>query len=234
MTPVVFLPGFDGDAALRGEFTAALAATRPVRAIGYPNRPLGSLDAYRTHAMGETPVDWRPVVVAESFSGLVAARWAAVDARVRGLVLCAAFARNPVGGAAAFGASFPGLVKAGPSLWGPVARASGDERRRRWSASLARAMGRMRDDVVVERLRLIETEDAGPHLASLRIPILVVNFESDLVVGAAARAHLARVCDNAAVLDLPGPHFALETRPRECAAAIAARLAGLLPDPPQG
>ena len=65
--------------------------------MSYPRHPLGSLAAYRDHAMAEMPVDWRPVLVAESFSGLVAARWASVDVRVRGLVLCAGFARNPVG-----------------------------------------------------------------------------------------------------------------------------------------
>lgn len=232
MIPVVFLPGFDGDAALRSEFTAALGERRALRAVSYPNRPLASLDAYRAHAMAEMPVDWRPALVAESFSGLVAARWAAQDARVRALVLCGAFARNPVGAAAALGASWPALVKAGPALWSPFSRASGDARRMRWARELSRAMGRLRDDVVAERLRLIAGEDAGPGLAALPIPVVVVNFDADRVVGAAARAHLASVCQNAEVLNLPGPHFALATRPRECAAAIGACLGRLFPDAP--
>jgi hypothetical protein len=234
MTPLVFLPGFDGDASLREEFTAELSKRHPLRAVSYPNRALGSIDGYRAHAMAQAPVDWRPLLVAESFSGLVAARWASVDPRVRGLVLCGAFARNPVGGAAAFGASFPGFVKAGPALWSPVARASGNARRIRWASGLTRALGELRDDVVSERLRLIASEDAGPTLAALRIPVLVVNFDSDLVVGSTARAHLAGVCHNAHVLDVPGPHFALETRPRECAAAIGERIRRVFPEAPQG
>ena len=231
MTPAVFLPGFDGDATLRGDFVAALGRHRPVQGISYPNRMLGSLDGYRVHAMAQVPGDWRPVLVAESFSGLVAARWAAIDSRVRGLVLCAAFARNPVGGAASLGASFPGLVKAGPALWSPFARASGDARRTRWAAGLTHAMAALRDDVVAERLRLIATEDVGRTLAGLPVPVVLVQFDSDGVIGAAARAHLASVCDNAHVLKLPGPHFALETRPRECADAIEGRLARLVPAP---
>jgi hypothetical protein len=234
MTPLVFLPGFDGDATLRQEFTAELAKAHAVRPVSYPNRALGSIDGYRAHAMGETPVDWHPVVIAESFSGLVAACWASVDPRVRGVVLCGAFARNPVGGAAAFGASFPGLVKAGPALWSPVARVSGNARRIRWADGLTQALGTLRDDVVSERLRLIASEDAGALLGSLRIPVLVVNFGSDLVVRTAARAHLAGVCHNAHVLDLPGPHFALETRPRECAAAIGERIRALFPQASRG
>ena len=229
MTPVVFLPGFDGDAALRHEFVAELARHRPVRAVSYPNRMLGSLDAYRAHAMAEAPVDWRPVLVAESFGGLVAARWAALDPRVRALVLCGSFARNPVGAAAALGAAWPGLVKLGPVLWGPVARASGNARRIRWADGFARSLGELRDDVVAERLALIAGEDAAPGLARLAIPLVLVQFDSDRVVGRAARAHLEAACHNARVLKLPGPHFALETRPRETAAAIEAELARLLP-----
>ena len=95
MTPIVFLPGFDGIADLRGDFLTGLQRQHPIRAVTYPLRRLGTLDAYRQHAMTFMPVDWKPVLVAESFSGLVAARWAALDPRVRGIVLCGAFARNP-------------------------------------------------------------------------------------------------------------------------------------------
>ena len=49
-----------------------------------------------------------------------------------------------------------------------------------------------------------------------------MQFEDDRVIGAAARVHLETVCHNARVLRLPGPHFAIETRPRECAEAIGA------------
>ena len=87
MSQLVFLPGFDGDAQLRREFLDALAARHQVRAVSYPNRALGSLDGYRDHAMAQVPVDWKPVLVAESFSGLVAARWAAQDPHVAAIVL---------------------------------------------------------------------------------------------------------------------------------------------------
>jgi pimeloyl-[acyl-carrier protein] methyl ester esterase len=229
MTQIVLLPGFDGDATLRREFVEELRRRHEIRAVSYPNTALGSLDQYRVHAMGEVPVDWKPILVAESFGGLIAARWAAMDSRVRALVLCASFARNPVGLAASLGASWPGLVKMGPLFTNPLAHASGDERRRRWSQGLGRAMGSLREDVVAERLRLIATEDVGPVLAALRIPIVVVQFEGDLVIGPAARDHLESVCHNPHVLRLPGPHFALETRPLESARAILAGLDAVLP-----
>ena len=143
----------------------------------------------------------------------------------RALVLCASFARNPVGHAAAMGASFPGLVKLGPMLMGPMSWTANDARRTLWAAGLARALAALGDDVVAERLRLIASEDVSAQLQALRIPTLVVHFASDTVIGPQARAHLESACRNPRVMRLEGPHFAIATRPLECAAAITAGLA---------
>jgi len=229
MTPIVFLPGFDGDARLRQDFVDELGLHHRVRSVSYPNRTLGTLDAYRSHAMGVVPVDWEPFLVAESFGGLIAARWAGVDSRVKGIVLCGAFARNPVSFAAGLGASMPGLVKLTPWLSAPFARASGDPLRVRWSADFTRSLASLDDAVIAERLRLIAGEDVGPLLESLRVPVILVRFEADQVVGSAAQAHLESVCHNAEVLRLPGPHFAIETKPRACAQAIGERIRALAP-----
>jgi pimeloyl-ACP methyl ester carboxylesterase len=227
MTPIVFMPGFDGDARLRQDFIDELGRQHRVRGVTYPNRKLGTLDQYRAHAMGIMPVDWEPFLVAESFSGLVAAHWASVDSRVKGIVLCGAFARNPVSVAAGLGASLPGLVKLTPWLSAPFARRSGDPLRMRWSHGFTKALADLDDDVVAERLRLIASSDVGPLLQKLRVPVVVVQFESDEVVRGAAQAHLESVCHNASVLRLPGPHFAIETRPRECAQAIGEKIRAL-------
>jgi pimeloyl-ACP methyl ester carboxylesterase len=83
--------------------------------------------------------------------------------------------------------------------------------------------------VIAERLRLIAGEDTAATLRTLCVPILVVQFEGDLVIGAPARDHLESVCHNAQVLRLPGPHFAIEVRPQECADAIGRRIRELFP-----
>jgi pimeloyl-ACP methyl ester carboxylesterase len=229
MSPIVFLPGFDGAARLRQDFMDELGRHHRIRGVTYPNRKLGTLDGYRAHAMGVVPVDWEPVLVAESFGGLIAARWASVDPRVKAVVLCGAFARNPVSFAAGLGASLPGLVKLSPLLTSPLARLSGDPLRLRWSTAFTQSLAALDDDVVAERLRLISTEDVGGVLTGLRVPVVVVQFEGDQVVGPAARAHLEAVCHNAEILRLPGPHFAIETKPRECAQAIGERIRALGP-----
>jgi pimeloyl-ACP methyl ester carboxylesterase len=227
--PIVFLPGFDGDAPLRKDFMDALGRHHAVMGVSYPNHPLGTLDGYRTHAMAHVPVDWKPFLIGESFGGLIAARWASLDPRVRGIVLCGSFARNPVSVAADLGAAVPGLVKLAPMLTAPFARASRDPLRTKWSNGFTKSLAGLRDEVVAERLRLIAAEDVGPLLGRMHVPIVVVHFESDEVVGRAARDHLESVCHNAQVVRLPGPHFAIETRPRECAQAIGERIRALTP-----
>jgi pimeloyl-ACP methyl ester carboxylesterase len=226
-TEVVFLPGFDGMAGLRGQFLAEMGRRYPVRAVTYPNRAMGTLNGYSRHASAEVPADARPVVLAESFSGLVAARWASRDPHVAALVLCGAFARNPMAWGTAFGATLPSFVRLGASLFKPVALAYDDPLRRQWAHGLSDALQALDPEVIGERLRLIAEADIGAELAGLRIPIVIVQFDGDQVIGARARRELELSCPGAQVLRIDGPHFALETRPRETAEAIALKIAGL-------
>jgi pimeloyl-ACP methyl ester carboxylesterase len=94
---------------------------------------------------------------------------------------------------------------------------------------LVDTMARLPSAVIAERLRLIAAADTAATLDALRVPIVVVQFEGDLVIGPQARDHLEAVCHNAQVLRLPGPHFAIEVRPRECAEAIGTRIRELFP-----
>jgi len=66
------------------------------------------------------------------------------------------------------------------------------------------------------------------ELQSLKIPIVLVQFDRDQVVGVRARSELEAACRNADIVRLPGPHFALEVRPRECAEAIGVKIRSLL------
>jgi pimeloyl-ACP methyl ester carboxylesterase len=220
---VLFLPGFDGDGALREPFLAGLRGHWPALGIDYPNRPLHTLNGYCRHAAAHISADARVVLVAESFSGLVAARWASMDPHIEALVLCGSFARNPVMWATSVAASLPGMVRFGANFLTPPPW-NRDPMRLAWSRNLSQTVRTLDDAVIGERLRLIANEDLRPELRALTIPILLVQFEEDLVVGPRARGELEEVCHNAQVVRFPGPHFAIETMPRECAEAIGPRL----------
>ena len=226
-TEIVFMPGFDGVAELRAEFVQALGAVAPARAIGYPNRPLDTLNGYARFAASQVAPESRPVLVAESFSGLVAARWAARDPHVAGVVLCGAFARNPVA-LSTLGASMPATAQFfGANFVNPMSYLSGDPARRRWSQALGTAIRSLHRDVVAERLRIISTEDVAKELASLRVPVVLAQFQDDSVIGAEHRADLEAACADPRIVRIAGPHFNIEIRPLHVAEALRPQLANL-------
>jgi len=221
---ILFLPGFDGNATLREPFVAALNAHHPARAISYPNATLGSLRGYCRYAAAQASEHSRHILVAESFSGLVASRWAATDPHVEAVVLCASFARNPVRWLASVGAALPEIVRLGAKLLRAIPPATRDPRHLAWSREFNDTILALDDAVIAERLRIIAEEDVTGELQGLRIPIVLLQFDGDQVVGTSARRELESVCRNAEIVRFPGPHYALEIRPRECADAIGLRI----------
>lgn len=221
---ILFLPGFDGNATLREPFVAALNAHHPARAVSYPNATLGSLRGYCRYAAAQATLNRRHILVAESFSGLVASRWASTDPHVEAVVLCASFVRNPVRWLASVGAALPEIVRLGAKLLRAIPPATRDPRHLAWSRDFNDTILALDDDVIAERLRIIADEDVSRELEALRIPIVLMQFQGDQVVGSRARSELEQVCRNAEVVRVAGPHYALEIRPRECANLIGRRI----------
>jgi len=226
-TEVVFLPGFDGIGSLRGPFLGALARRFRVAQVTYPNQALETLNGYGRFAAGHCAPEARPVLVAESFSGLVATRWASRDPHVAALVLCGAFVRNPMTWLTSLGASLPSAVQVAATLFPPMAATYSQPLRRKWANDLSRALRSLDPAVLAERLRLIAAEDVGAELSALRIPVVIVQFEGDLVIGPRARRELEASCAAADVVRIDGPHFAIETHPEQCAEAVAVRIGRL-------
>jgi pimeloyl-ACP methyl ester carboxylesterase len=223
-TEIVFMPGFDGVAELRADFVRELGAIAPARAIGYPNRSLESLTGYARFAASQVGPESRPVVIAESFSGLVAARWASQDPHVAALVLCGAFARNP-SPVSQLAASWPATAQfLGANFMAPIGFFTPDPARRRWSQALTTAVSSLPKEILAERMRIIAAEDVSAELGGLRIPVILVQFQEDLVIDPSARAALEAACHEPRVVAIRGPHFAIETRPVETAAALRPHL----------
>src|SRR5205814_3471987 len=108
---------------------------------------------------------------------------AAKDPHVAAIVMCGGFARNPTAWSE-IAASWPATAQFfGANFMNPVSYLSGDPARRRWSQALTTAVGSLRKEVVAERLRIISTEDVSADLKSLRIPVVLAQFQDDLVIG---------------------------------------------------
>ena len=96
MTRLVLLPGMDGTGELFAPFIAALDGW-PTTVISYPPDREMEYAGHEAHARARLPLDGDYVLLAESFSGPVGIALAASRPRgLRGLILCASFAVNPL------------------------------------------------------------------------------------------------------------------------------------------
>lgn len=162
------------------------------------------------------------ILVGESFSGPVALMVAASQpASLRGVVLVCSFAKSPLpalpGALRRFVASIP--FWRAPVAWGAaflLGRFS-SERLRRLMAAAIRPVSA---PVWKARLEAVLRVDVTQQLPHIQVPILYLRASEDLVVSRCAAELIVRRCSNATITEIEGPHFLLQTKPREAADAV--------------
>lgn len=223
MTRLVILPGLDGSARLRHEFTSVVARYfTAVDVIAYPPDIALDYADLQTWVRDRLPADEDFVLLGESFSGPVAIRLAAE--RQRGLVamvLAASFATSPVFAAGAL----KRLVTLTPVQLRPRAALSWFLLGKWRSAELLDALGEALDQVlprvIRQRLRNVLAVDATDAFRKVVIPTLYLRATADRVVPARCGEALLATSSQVTVVEIEGPHMLLETAPLECADAIA-------------
>ena len=161
------------------------------------------------------------MLLGESFSGPIAIRIAAdPPPGLVAVILCVTFARNPYpmfAWAGPFAAampvkSLPGWLRA-PFMWGSLSPDAAP-------ATAERATAGVDASVLQHRIAAVLAVDETAALSRIRMPVLVLQASVDHVVPGAATRHLLSHLSGAAHVEIEGPHLLLQTRPRECAAAI--------------
>ena len=221
---LVLLPGLDGTGDLFGPLRAALPPDVNVRAISYPDAPL-SYDDLCTFVRAQVADLQSFVVLGESFSGPIAVTLAAQGERgVVGCILCASFLSSPN----ALLVAFQPLLRfiplqqiptplAAPLLFG--ARST-PALRRAFGAALAKVSRR----TLVARLNAVRSIDVTLLAKRINVPVLYLRATRDRLVSARAAKHLVDTIPGAQTHDVDGPHFLLQSVPKECAHFIAAFL----------
>jgi septum formation protein len=199
-------------------FLAAFAGHQPVRGIDYPNRPLGIAQCLLPPCGAAGLPDAARVVVAESFSGLVAARWASMDPHVEALVLCGAFARNPVTWATPSAASLPSMVRFGAAFL-TTAPLQPRSPAPAMVEGLSQCCAALDDAVIGERLRLIAARTLRPQLRPARCPIVLCSSRTTSS-GSRARGQLEDGLSQCARGAVARAAFRHRDEPAECAEAI--------------
>jgi len=70
------------------------------------------------------------------------------------------------------------------------------------------------------RLACLAGVDVAPLLRRIGTPVLYLRASRDRIVGARLSSDLTSQLPNVSIAEIDGPHLLLQTRPRECAAAI--------------
>jgi pimeloyl-ACP methyl ester carboxylesterase len=220
----------DGTGILFGPLLRALPASLSPLVISYPgDKPL-SYDELLTTIASLLSTDEPFILLGESFSGPLALRIAAAcPAGLRGVILCASFARNPI-------RFFPRacrslihpiffsrtfllivgvrLMIAGYSA-GPV------------TELVRRAHKAMTSKVLAARARAAVEVNVEDVLAACEYPILYLAASKDRVVRKHNYARIKKINPKVRVVVLPTPHLLLQAAPEEAAKEIAQFAAGV-------
>jgi pimeloyl-ACP methyl ester carboxylesterase len=221
MTTLVLLPGMDGTGELFAPFRAALGNRLRVRVVHYPpDQPLEYAPLERV-AHAALPADDDYVMLAESFSGPIAVSLAAAHPRrLKGMVLCATFVRNPRPLTAPVRLMLNALPLNAipPHLSTPVLL--GHFATHELTEALRRALAPVSTAVLRTRLRSVLAVDVAAKMAQVKVPVLYLRAKHDRVVPPAASAQIERLCPHVKVVELDAPHFVLQAAPKEAAKAV--------------
>jgi pimeloyl-[acyl-carrier protein] methyl ester esterase len=190
--------------------------------VRYPDRS-ATYTQHEEIARRELPKDRPFVLLGESFSGPVAVSIAAAAPQgLLGIILCASFATCPHRLLSFFRPlavlATPKLVPhfiAHHALLGSFATPE-------LRAAHSRALSHVSSLTLTARLRAMAYIDVREQLRRLSVPLLYLRATADRVVPSRAGDEVAACARNARIVEIDGPHFLLQTQPRECARHIGA------------
>lgn len=217
---IVLLPGLDGTGEQFAPLVQALSPQIPTMVVRYPNVPL-DYEAHRQFARAALPQDRDYVVLGESFSGPIAISLAAESPRgLLGCILCASFVRTP---RRALRLAFPFLGLLPPQRV-PAAFSDFLVMGRFATPALRQMQLDMRRYVspaaLVARLRGVARVDVSDRLRGLKLPTLYLRATEDRLIPRSAGEYFSVLAQAGRVVDLEGPHFLLQARPRLAAAEV--------------
>jgi pimeloyl-ACP methyl ester carboxylesterase len=218
---VFLLPGLDGTGLLFGPLVAELGREIQPKVVAYPPQQPLQLDELAKHVLHQLPAE-KTILVAESFSGLVALRLlTSAAARIAGIVFVGAFAEPPrplLVRLAPLVSRSPALLRSAPAF---LLRqfcigkdATADDLR-----LLRDAIAAVSPSVLAQRLALVGARHSfakGP----LDVPCYYLRARQDRLVPASSVEWFRSRFSQCEVEEMDGPHFLLQAKPRKAARAL--------------
>ena len=228
---LALLPGLGGTGRLFAPLLNRLPPSLDPLVIRYPTADANSLDRHIEVAAQALSSDGPWLLLAESFSGPIAARLATgrSDLNIAGVIFCASFLSSPRPYALALLKHAPlgRLFGIRPPDWFIRAACMGGRADPDLIAELRLALATTGSEALAHRLRLL----AGlpPFEQPISQPCLYIRPRQDRLVPRRCVAEVQRLCRRLRVATLEGPHFILQTEPEACAGLIGSFADGLDP-----
>jgi len=220
MTALVLLPGMDGTGKMFADFVAALDARCVV--VAYPlDQPLGYAEL-EALVRALLPRDEDYILLGESFSGPLALTLAAQHLpRLRAVVLVSTFARLPY---PRLPPLIQRLISAGPFWRMPSVLTARTILGRYCTPRLFEQLKQTRASVAPQvwkaRIRAVLGIDCTPLLQRVDVPVLCLRGNEDRLIFSSATKHLEQHLPAMQLVTCEGPHWLLQAKPAECAAAL--------------
>jgi pimeloyl-ACP methyl ester carboxylesterase len=219
LTRLVLLPGLDGTGELFTRFIGALRGIE-TQVVQYPDRAM-DYEGHLGFARRELPAEGDYVLLAESFSGPIGIAIAASRPRnLRGLILCATFAQNPLPALRPLGrmVRFLPAVRVPPAFTAPWlygGRASDDLRR-----THARILGQVSPRALRARVASVLAVDYRAQLRRVDVPTMYMKARHDRLIPEGCWREIHDILPGAELADFDAPHFLLQTEPEVCARRV--------------
>ncbi|HEV8604057.1 MAG TPA: alpha/beta hydrolase [Tepidisphaeraceae bacterium] len=210
---LVLLSGLDGTGELFGPLLEVIPGDLGRRVIPYPVDQVMSYGEVLELVEGELAEEGEVVLVAESYSGPVALRFAAAHPdRVRAVVLCASFVCSPLPRWLRWLVK-PVLFRISPPALALRALMVGRDAPDALVAEVREAIGRVRPEVMAGRLRDVLELECGEALRACAAPVMYLAGARDLLAGKRNEEVIKRIRVDVTVCRLDGPHLLLQTQP---------------------
>ncbi len=230
---LVLLPGMDGTGRMFEPFVRSLPTSLRTSIVRYPADRECSIEELADIARLAIPADAPAIIVAESFSGLVAYELLKRQlASVQGVVFVAGFLAPPRPLLMRMMLAMPIVARSGGRIGFPlVGRAClGRRAAAKTLDLLASALAEVDPRILAGRLRMILQPPTS--LAAIDVPTCYLQAALDRLVPNRCVSAFAALTAELEVIPIDGPHLLLQAHPAECWQAIrTSRTIGPLLDP---
>ncbi len=215
---VVLLPGLDGTGTLFTPFIRNAPEWANPIVISYDQNKKESYDELIGNVLKAIDKDQPYLLIAESFSGPIAISLAANNpVNLKGLVLCASFAVNPMPHMSLLfiPSLFRYIFRKKIPAWAIRRFLTGVKSTPELVKATASAIQSVSPEILVERMKMVIEVDSIKKLEQCHLPMLYISAAQDMLISNQSFTVIQSVKPNIRYVQIEGSHFVMQTKPSE-------------------